>query len=297
MTDPGQEKSTTSDVADSVDDAVEENAWLERVTQIGWIAKAIVYTLMGLTAVQISRQDPTSKDASPEGSIGRVGEAPFGRALLVVLTVGLLMYFVWRVLSVAAMHGTELSDWAERVGYTFSGLFYLVLAFTAGKAALSGVDPEGSNSVERISKALLEMTAGRWLLGIGGLVTIGVGGYFAIHKGIQRSFADELDGIQAAPTANDSKRQAVLISGIIGWIGRGIVTALVGFFVLRSAIRFDPDDARGFDRALREAAGTSIGSILVLVCAIGLIAYGVFCFLSHRFRSLSESESETYEKS
>ncbi len=278
-----------SDVGDTIDEAVEQNPWLERVAQIGWIAKGVLYTLMGLTAIQIARQDPTSKDASPEGSIGRVGEVPFGRAVLVVLTVGLILYFAFRLLSVALIRGNELSDWADRVGYTFSGLFYLVLAFSAGKAAISGVDPEGSNSVESISKSLLEVTTGRWLLGIGGLVTIGIGGYFVIHKGIQRSFADDLEGVQADPGANAPKRRALLIAGIVGWIGRGIVTIFVGYFVVRSAVRFDPNDARGFDRALRQVAGTSLGSMLVLLCAVGLIAYGVFCFFSYRFRTLEDS--------
>lgn len=278
-----------SGVADTVDDAVADNEWLERVTQVGWVAKGVVYTLMGLTALEIARQDPTAEDASPEGSIGRVAEAPLGRLLLTVLTVGLILYFAWRILSVAVIRGNGWKEWADRIGYTFSALFYLVLAFSAGKAAISGVDPGGSNSVESISRSLLDTTPGRWLLGIGGVITMAVGAYFAIHKGLQRSFADDLDGVNADIGKNATKRQALLISGIIGWIGRGIVTAMVGFFVLRSAYRFDSNDARGFDRALRKVAGTSTGSTLVLVCAVGLIAYGVFCFFSHRFRSLDES--------
>ncbi len=273
-------------VADSVDDAVDDNPWVERLTQWGWIAKSAVYTLMGLTALQISRQSAPDDEASPEGSIGRVAEAPFGRAVLVVLTAGLVLYFAWRILSVVTIHGNELSDWADRVGYSFSGLFYLLLAWTAGKAAFTGVQPKKSNSVESLSKSLLDMTAGRWLLGVAGLATIAVGVYFIVHKGVQRSFADDLDGVSATPAGNEPKRRALLISGVIGWIGRGIVTSLVGYFVVRSAVRFDPDDARGFDRSLRQIAGTSLGSGLVLVCAVGLIAYGVFCFFSRRFRSL-----------
>ncbi|MEP6296115.1 MAG: DUF1206 domain-containing protein, partial [Ilumatobacter sp.] len=245
-------------VADSVDDAVDDNPWVERLTQWGWIAKAAVYTLMGLTALQIARQSAPDDEASPEGSIGRVSEAPLGRAVLVVLTVGLVLYSVWRILSVAVIHGNELSDWAERIGYSFSAVFYLLLAWTAGKAVLTGVQPEKSNSVESLSKSLLEMTAGRWLLGAVGLGTIAVGLYFIVHKGIQRSFADDLDGVSATPRNNGPKRRALLISGMIGWIGRGIVTGLVGYFVVRSAVRFDPDDARGFDRTLRQVAGTSL---------------------------------------
>ncbi|MEZ5218444.1 MAG: DUF1206 domain-containing protein [Ilumatobacteraceae bacterium] len=61
---------------------------------------------------------------------------------------------------------------------------------------------------------------------------------------------------------------------MIGWIGRGVVTGLVGFFVTRAAIRFDPNDAAGFDRSLERIATTSTGSLLVLVAAICLMVYG-----------------------
>lgn len=275
--------------ADRVADAVADHPWLEQLTQAGWLAKGVVYTLMGLTALQIARQDPTSKDASPEGSIGRVAEAPLGSALLIVLTLGLLLYVVWRVLSVAVIRGNDLADWADRAGYAFSAAFYVVLAWTAAKAASSGVDPEGSNSVERVSSTLLANSVGRWLLAIGGLIAMGIGAYFAIHKGLQRSFVDDLKGVRSSPSENEPKRAAVLVAGMIGWTGRGLVTGLVGFFVTRAAVRFDASEARGFDRSLRQVAGTSTGSVLVLLCAAGLVSYGVFCLSSYRLRSLAES--------
>ena len=284
---------STSDgnaVSESVDRAVDEHPWLERVTQWGWIAKAVVYTLMGVTAIQIARQSPTSDAASPDGSIRALSDVPFSRAVLAALTFGLLLYALWRALSVAVISGNGASEWANRVGYAFSGIFYLLLAYTAGKAAITGLDPKESSTVEDLSASVMEMTAGRTMVGLAGVATIGVGLYFGIHKGLGRSFVDDLDGVSDSLGSNEPKRRALLISGIVGWVGRGIVTALVGFFVLRAAIRFDPDDARGFDKALRQVAGTTIGSMLVFVCAIGLIAYGLFCFFSHRFRSLEESD-------
>ena len=275
-------------VADAADGAVDEHPWLEEMARLGWISRGVIYTLMGLTAFQIARQDPTSKDASPEGSIGRVGEAPFGRILLVVLAIGLLLHVLWRLLELVSMRGTDMSDWATRAGYALSAGFSLVIAWVAGHAAVNGVDPEGSNSVETWSRRVLETTGGRWLLGVAGLVTIGVGVAFVVQQGIRRGFVDDLDGVDEQVSRNRSGRSVVVIAGVVGWIGRGTVTALVGFFVVRAALTFDPDDARGFDRSLRETAGSTMGSILVTACAIGLICYGVFCLVSHRYRSLDD---------
>jgi len=280
---------TDGSVADTVDDAVDDNPWLEKVFKFGWVAKAVVYTLMGVAAIQIARQDSGADgEASPEGSIAAIADAPVGRPLLAVLTIGLALYVIWRILSVAVVRGNGASEWAHRVGYMFSGIFYFLLAYTAGKAAFTGVDPEESNTVESLSKSVMEMTAGRTMVGAAGLVTIGVGVYFVVHKGIQRSFTDDLDGVQRDPRDNEAKRAAVVVAGVIGWIGRGIVTVFVGFFLVRAAVNFDPSDARGFDQSLRQVAGTGFGSAVVLGCAIGLVAYGAFCLVSYRFRSLSD---------
>lgn len=277
------------DVADSVDQTVDRHPWVEKLTKLGWLAKGLVYTLMGVTALRIARQDSTDDHASPEGSLGQVANATAGRLLIGFLAVGLVLYFAWRILSVAVIRGHDLAAWGDRIGYAFSGLFYAVLGFTAAKAALTGLEPDDSNTVEQLSRSLLDSAGGRWLLGAVGVVTMVVGAYFGIHKGIQRSFTDDLDGVHPRPSDNEPKRVALLIAGVFGWIGRGIVTGLVGFFVARAAVRFDPDDARGFDRTLRQVAGTSTGSFLVLVCAAGLITYGLFCLASHRFRELEDN--------
>jgi hypothetical protein len=72
----------------------------------------------------------------------------------------------------------------------------------------------------------------------------------------------------------------------VGWFGRGVVTVLVGFFVTKAAIEADTDDARGFDRALREVATSDLGTLAVATAAAGLVVYGVFCFVSMRHQEL-----------
>ena len=276
-------------VADTVVDAVDENPWIEKVFQFGWIAKAIVYIVMGVAAIQIARQDSAAdSEASPEGSVAAIADAPLGRLLLGVLAVGLVLYVVWRIVSVVIIRGNGAKEWGDRVGYSFSAIFYVLLAYTAGKAAVTGIDPEEPNTVESLSKSVMEMSGGRLMVGAAGVVLIVIGLYFAIHKGIQRSFTEELDGVQPRLAHNDARRTALVIAGVFGWIGRGVVTVLVGYFVLRSAIRFDSNDARGFDQSLRQVAGTTLGTSVVFACAVGLLAYGVFCFASYRFQSLKD---------
>ncbi|MDW3215326.1 MAG: DUF1206 domain-containing protein [Ilumatobacteraceae bacterium] len=275
------------DVADGVNDAVRERPWLETVGQLGWVAKGFVYLLFGATATQIARQEPSDDEASPSGALNRVLEQPGGRILLSVMAVGLVLYFLWRVLSVAVIRGNDLSAWAHRVGYGFSAGFYVLLAFTAARTVQRGSESGGESTVEQLSKSLLETGWGRVLVTAGGVITIAVGLVFVVHKGIMRSFTEDLHGVDESD--DEAVDRVVIAAGVAGWIGRGVVTILVGFFVARAAIRFDPDDARGFDGALRKVATTTTGELLVWVSAVGLMLYGAFCVFSHRYRRIEDN--------
>ena len=274
----------TGQVADAVAETVDERPWLQSLARMGWVAKGVVYVLMGLTAVSIGRQNPTSDQASPEGALGRLKDNPGGSFLLAALAIGLVLYVVWRLLTVVLIRGTEASDWLDRVGYLFSATFYAILAYTAARTVLNGTSPKDSNTVEKLSRALLASTGGRWLLLLGGAVAIGVGVYFFVHKGVRQSFCDDL----ALAQTSSRERRVVVVAGTVGWIGRGFVTAAVGFFVVRAAWQVDSSDARGFDRALREVATTSIGTVLVTVTGAALMVYGVYCIVSLRHRRLGD---------
>jgi hypothetical protein len=129
---------------------------------------------------------------------------------------------------------------------------------------------------------MLAHPAGRWTLLIVGVVVVGVGVFFIVDKGIKKSFLKELD-LGGAPEA---ERKAITTAGTVGWISRGFATAAVGFFVAQAAWRYDPETARGFDKAFRELSTHQVGSIAVLVTGLALVVYGVFCALIVRHLDL-----------
>lgn len=292
-----QSSSVVEAVADTANEAPQRaerfieghQRFIRDFTRVGWLAKGVVYLLFGVTAIAIAQQSSAPDEASPQGALGQVMEAPAGRGLMAVMAVGLLLYALWRTASAILIDGSGLQEWGDRIGYSFSAIFYALLAITAGRSAWSGVEPGESNTIEKVSRSLLENGLGRIALGLGGLITMAIGAYFAIHKGAQRSFVDDVAGISKSGPGSGALDRAIYMGGIVGWVGRGVVTALVGFFVVRAAVSFDSDEARGFDQALREATTTTAGSLLVWVSAIGLVAYGAFCILSHRRRTLGQS--------
>jgi hypothetical protein len=287
----GPVSSAARGAGDAVSNAA-DNPTVERLTRLGWIAKGAVYTLMGGAAISIAQSGSQSDDdqASPKGALDTIVDQPFGRIIVGVLAVGLVLYSLWRILSVAVIRTHSGEAWLDRIGYSFSAVFYGVLAFVAARAAINGANPERDNTVERWSSRAMEWEFGRWLVGAAGVITLAVGIFFIVKKGIMRSFCDDLTGIDG-DRRDDTVERILVASGVVGWIGRGIVTVLVGFFVTRAAWRFDPDEASGFDAALRRVADSGTGTVLVWIAGVGLVAYGAFCLLSHRRRRLKDYSS------
>ena len=277
--DPGH---ATEQVPDKVEEQVEEHPWVEHLARFGWIAKGVVYGLMGLTAFTIGRNRPTPDDASPEGAVAQLRSTSFGLMLMWALVVGLALYVLWRLLSVGLVRGSGVRDWLDRVGYLFSAAFYAMIAFTAVTAAMQGDEPKDQNTVERLSAWMLGRPVGRWTLLVAGLVVVAIGVFFVFDKGIKRSFVEDLD----FGDAPEAERTAITTAGTVGWISRGVATAAVGFFVAQAAWRYDAQDARGFDNAFREVATHEIGSVAVLVTGLALVVYGVFCALIVRHLEL-----------
>lgn len=256
------------------------------IARLGWVAKGVVYALIGVLTVPIALGGGGGEEASQTGAIQQVAEAPFGTALLWLMAIGLLLYALWRLTTSLLPGDNDLDTWAHRIAYFSSAVIYGYLAWTAisfatGSGSSSGGGSGGGDSAEKLSKTILEMPGGQWLLGLAGLGTLAVAGYFA-YKGYANRFMAELD----LSGASANERELIDKGGTIGWIGRALTTAFIGVFIVQAAITADPDEAKGFDQSLREVADNWWGSALVLIAGICLVAYGVFVIVSARRRRL-----------
>jgi hypothetical protein len=59
---------------------------------------------------------------------------------------------------------------------------------------------------------------------------------------------------------------------------------LIGFFLVKAAYQYDPEEAIGLDGALRTIVQASYGPVLLGVVAAGLLCYALFCFFEARYR-------------
>jgi hypothetical protein len=287
----------SSDASDDVgveqaEEFAREHPAIVKFGRIGWVAKGLVYGLTGVLALLLGIHaargtSGTDDEASPTGAIARIAETSFGGALLIVVAAGLIVYALWRLFSVVLPADNDLKTWVTRAGYLVSAVTYLFLAWTAITFVRQpGTPADGEDSkVESFSRDLMERSFGRETVAAIGVILIVIAAVF-VWKAASASFTNQLLPGDVGPFSH----RMIVILGRIGWVGRAGMMALIGFFLVRAAVRFDPEDAQGLDGSLRQATASTIGTTLVIAVGVGLLVYGVFCVVSAPKRRLIGAE-------
>jgi uncharacterized protein YneF (UPF0154 family) len=126
---------------------------------------------------------------------------------------------------------------------------------------------------------LMSSPAGVVVLIVVGLAVVAVGVYF-VRKGITQKFVDDIS------LPREPVRKVVLALGASGYVAKGIAIGIAGILVVVAAVTHDPSKSTGLDGALTSLAALPFGVIILIVIAIGLIAYGLYCFVRSRFARL-----------
>jgi hypothetical protein len=259
--------------------------WLVGLGRLGYAIEGVVYALIGILAVQVAlgRGGATTDN---KGALVQIAGAPFGRFLLIVVTLGLIGYALWRFLQAALDvdgKGTTGKGIAKRVGYAATGAVHIFLAFSAIRLLQTGSAGTNSDaSAKGWTAELLSKPFGQWLVAIAGLIVIGMGGY-QVYSGITARFREDLALSGMSPTEDRWFTRL----GQVGYSARGVVFALIGLFLVAAARRGNPGEAHGLDGALATLAQQPFGPWLLGIVALGFIAYGVFLFAEARYQRMS----------
>ncbi|MEO7572941.1 MAG: DUF1206 domain-containing protein, partial [Acidimicrobiales bacterium] len=101
-------------------------------------------------------------------------------------------------------------------------------------------------------------------------------------RGLAQKFNKRLD------TADMGRVEGTIIDvlGTVGMAARGLVFGVAGFLLVKAAIDFDPEQAKGLDGTLKVIAQQTYGQVMLAVTSIGIIAYGLYSFAEARYRQL-----------
>jgi uncharacterized protein DUF1206 len=253
--------------------------WLARA---GLVARGVVYGVIGILAVKLALGDG-GKTTNQQGALQTIAKQPFGKLLLILVAVGLFGYALWRLVRAAIGHGPEASDdTKERIAGAVSGFAYAALCVTAIKILVgSGGGGGASSHPDKTTGGVLDWPGGVVLVALAGVVIAGVGleqGY----KGIKRKFLEKSKTEQMGTET----RKAFTAVGVFGHLARMVVFCLIGWFLLRAAIDYDPDNAVGLDGALATLGQSSYGPVVLGVVALGLLGFALYSVLDARYRKV-----------
>lgn len=249
---------------------------LRSVGRVGLVSYGVVHVLIAALAVQVALGD--RERADKKGALQAVAGTGAGLVLLWVVAAGLVALVVWQLAEVVLGHrGSPPRQRALRVAINLAeaGLFG-VLAYSAASTAAKGGQPSSEPSFAAV---VFGLPFGPLLVGLAGLGVI-VGSGYAVRRGVQHTFLRELD-LRGAGLRRSTRVTRV---GQVGWIALGVAYGVPGALLVTAAVRYDPAQPTTLDAGLQALADRPWGPPLLVVLALGLVAFGVYCLYDARYR-------------
>lgn len=244
------------------------NTLLRLIARFGYIARGLVYLVVGAIAINAAIDLEQAKDV--HGAMRTIVQQQFGVPVLLGVGLGMAAYSVWRFaqsLFDVDSHGFGVRGSGVRLGMLVSALLHLGLGYEAVKIALSIGSSQGTPVRAEVAY-VFALPLGQWLVA-GGAICIGIAGFAQLYKGATAGFRRWFQASDAAMLWIDP-------IGRFGLCARGLLFVVISVFVAYAAITFVPGKAVGLQGALLWIQALTFGRWLLGACGIGLFAFGVY---------------------
>jgi hypothetical protein len=273
--------SSVSRTAESTASRAANSRALELLARAGFIGYGIVHLLFAWLALQIA-WGGSSEEGDQSGALQKIAEQPMGKFLVIAIGVGLAAMALWQLLEAIVGHTGEQGKERviERVASAGRAIVYGYFAFTAFKV-FNGANASTADSQQKTTEGLLGSTGGRWLVALAGIALAGLGVGLVIYGVVKRFEKHLKTGLMSPSTRKLSRRL-----GVAGYSAKGVAYGIAGLLFVVAAVTYDPEKARGLDAALNELREQPYGAILLTLIALGIAAFGVFCFVQSKYRKV-----------
>ncbi|HEX2256656.1 MAG TPA: DUF1206 domain-containing protein [Afifellaceae bacterium] len=261
-------------------DAAARHPWVKPLARAGFAARAAVYFIIGTFAVLAAFG--RSEVKGTKGALAALLSQPFGQALLWLAIIGLAGFALWRFVQAWADsdgHGDAAKGLVVRAALAVSGIAHAGLAIFAARMALGwgsgGGDPSG-----RWIAAGYAAGYGRWLTWAAAAIMLGIA-VAQVWKAWRATFDRYFRGCPPE---------------VMGWLrplarfglaARGVTFAIIASLIFYGGLRYrgaEGGSTPGLADALQAVQGYAFGWLLLLVVALGLIAFSFYSLAAARYR-------------
>jgi Domain of Unknown Function (DUF1206) len=270
--------------ARSAKGAVDQSPAYRRLVRVGFVSRGITYAVIGALALAVALGAGTDRTSpNQQGALSLIARAAIGRLALIVIAAGLLAYALWKLEQGIFGRGPEGaggSELRDRVVNVAGGLVYVGF-FLVALRVLTGTAGNSSSAPRRTAAGVLGWPGGQVLVGSVGVVLIVIT-VVQIYEALSGQFLENDKTEETGP----ERRKLFAALGRIGLTARALVFGVIGYFLIRTAVDYDPRKAVGVDGVLARLHREPYGSWIVGVVAIGLMIFAGFSMLEARYRRL-----------
>ncbi len=259
-------------------------SWAIPIMRAGYAGRGLVYLVVaGISLWSLFQGGQAEGTKSAMQSL----DGPFGTIVVALIAAGMFAYAIWRVVDSfwdLEAYGNDAEGMVARTGMLVTGLIHAgigVLAITA----LGVVSSSGSGGKSVLSDAL-QTTAGVWIVGCAGALTVATGFYY-VYKAKTQSYRSHLQANHFTLHWNALLR--------IGLAAQGITVAIIGGLIIYAALQSSASEAGGVGSAFEWLNQQAYGQVLVTLLCCGLLGFSLFCFVNAAYRIIPKASDNSVQ--
>lgn len=253
----------------------------------GYSGRAIVYVVVAVVSLWAIWHGQQAKGTG--SAFATLETSAWGVAVLIAIAVGMMCYAVWRMIDATfdlEDYGSDGKGAVARIGMVVTGLIHLAIGLGALLLVFTTSSGGGQSTIAQVANKVMSWPGGRWIVGIAGLATIGAAFYY-LHEAWSRNYRQNLVGNEFTRNWDAALR--------IGVASQGFVVAVIGAFLIYTAIIHSGSQAGGIEKTFSWLADQPYGRILVAALCVGLLCFALFCAVNAAYRSIPKARGGDIE--
>ena len=244
----------------------------------GSFSTGLIYLSIGVIAI-LSFLKIKDGGADESSLLAFLYDHNAGKILFWIILSGTICFVLWRIYETIADpydYGKGLTGLARRTGIAMSTIPDILIALTAlqvlmgtGNIQIDGRPLEQRQLVEDV---LQKGWGSEAVIAIGVIVCLTA--LVQFYYGITRGYKERLDIVHYSLTM----RKITHVLAWIGYLARGIILGIIGFFFIKAAVKDSASHVVNTDKAF-DFIGDHVGHLYFILAAVGTICYGIFMFV------------------